>query len=216
MRPILLTRGRELNAPDQARFAAAGYPTIELPLTGIRILRENLVNAPQLTSSEWLLFTSQAPVKATLAQFKPAQSPKIAVIGPKTAAAVAAAGYQVSFVGQESKVALVRDFQQQFPQAGRIFYPKSQLADDYIETHLANVTSVIAYENYLPPASLAQLPQLLQQPLAGIYLTSPSAWQRIKPFVTTQPLLAIGPTTQQAIAAAGFSSQLVTEFLATS
>ncbi|MGM0125792.1 hypothetical protein IGI37_003193 [Enterococcus sp. AZ194] len=211
---LLLTRGAELNQADQQFFErfyqiriVSLAEIIQLPLSE-KALRE-------LEDSEWLFFTSQAPVLSVLKHAN--KQSKIAVIGKKTAAKVQEAGFSVAFISPiETKEAMVVSWQQKYPQPTTLFYAKSQLADTYVEQQLNKKDTVyaqITYENCLPKEAKQALKDVTQDSgIQAVYLTSPSAWRRFYSIyegeISDLQLLAIGPTTQRAIKEDGFHAML--------
>lgn len=196
-----------MNQADQIYFEKLGYQTQIIPLTTIKILSFTEKIKSQIASADWLFFTSQAAVQAVLEWAD--KKVKIAVIGKKTAEVVKSSGFEVSYVSPiETKVAFIRDWQNKYPQAGAIFYPKSQLADDYLETALKKkyqVTSFVAYQNCVLAKNQAELRQALaRQSFQGVYLTSPSAWRRFyqvyRDFLAVPlTVIVIGETTKKII-----------------
>ncbi|GFH41731.1 hypothetical protein Hs30E_02820 [Lactococcus hodotermopsidis] len=153
-------------------FAKRGFELISVPL--IEILPISF-DEPEC---EWVLLTSQSPLEF-LSSFFLADK-KIAVIGKETAAAVTEKlNRKVDFI---SSVATKVDFVQSFSNAkpvGAIFYPKSNLADNYIEKHLPNLISASVYENHLPENARETLKiQLFDAQVKALYFSSPSTFQR--------------------------------------
>ncbi|MGK0552245.1 uroporphyrinogen-III synthase [Enterococcus faecalis] len=212
----MLTRALEFNQEDQIYFQHLGYQTLTIPLTAIHYRQFSAVTRCQLQVSEWLFFTSQTPVDLVLPLL--ATTCKIAVIGEKTAACVRSYGIEPTFISPfPNKKAMIAAFKKQYPQPTTIFYPKSQLADCFVENQLEvthQVTAVIAYENRYPPASSALLAEALSQNLlTAAYFASPSAWHRFARVYQSNPqpltFFAIGATTQAAIQAAGYSATII-------
>lgn len=217
---ILLTRQKGLNEADALRFTQAGYEVLVCPLLTLRFLSIPKDVQKSLTQADWALFTSQTPVPQIVPLLS--EQTKIAVIGEKTAKAVCKLNREVDFISpQETKRAFLATFKEVYPQAGRVFYPKSQLADDYIETQLqttAKVTSQVTYLNLPAKDGLKCCSKLLQEKaIDGVYLTSPSAAKRFLAVAeetgTTNQLLyfAIGATTQAYLAKRGIASRLISE-----
>lgn len=216
---VLLTRGAGLNEEDGRFFDQRGFHSVTVPLTAIEPLAFSEETKTAIRHAQWLIFTSQAPVAAVLQQAAPGV--KVAVIGAKTAAAVSAAGFAVDLVSpRETKKALVEELKARLPQGAKVVYPKSQLADAYLEVHLAEqlqVYSFTAYRNVFPKSSRAQIMRLLnEQQVTAVYLTSPSAWRRFRKIweqartVAKDELLliAIGETTLAAIRLDGYDGTL--------
>lgn len=217
---ILLTRQKGLNETDALSFTKAGYEVLFCPLLTLRFLSIPKDVQKRLTQADWVLFTSQTPVPQIVPLLR--KQTKIAVIGEKTAEAVCKLNREVDFISpQETKRAFLATFKDAYPQAGRVFYPKSQLADDYIETQLqtiAKVTSQVTYLNLPAKDGLKRCSHLLQEKaIDGVYVTSPSAAKRFLAVAeetgTTNPILyfAIGATTQAYLAKRGIASRLISE-----
>lgn len=222
---VLLTRGKGLNQEDRGFFEGAGFRTVNVSLTGIEPVTFSKEMVAAIRHAQWLVFTSQAPVAPVLQQA--ASGVKIAVIGEKTGAAVAAAGFTVDLISpQETKQALVEELKRRLPLGTQVVYPKSQLADTSLEENLAEqlrVTSFTAYRNILPENSQKRILELLtKKRLTAVYLTSPSAWRRFREIYETLPtasdeklqLIAIGKTTLAAIQKDGYQALLKQAWLA--
>lgn len=217
---ILLTRPLAMNAEDQVRFCAEGYGQFyEIPLCEIKQLPISEAIKRKINAAEWLFFTSQAPVKSVLAVIEKGHHPLIAVIGKKTGERVQSCGFEVTFVSpQETKKQFVSTWQERFPSGTSIFYPKSQLADDYIEERLGienDVTGSVLYQNVFPDERKGELAKLLNLgELSAVYFASPSAWNRFLSVYTKtekKPLIfyAIGETTVKAINESGYEARLL-------
>ena len=216
---ILLTRPLAMNAADQIRFRAQGFGRLyEIPLCEIKQLPITETIKNKINAAEWLFFTSQAPVASVLAVIEKGRRPLIAVIGKKTGEVVRSCGFEVAFVSpQETKKQFVSAWQEKFPTGTSIFYPKSQLADDYIEELLGSendVTGSVLYHNVFLEERKAELTELLKMDeLSAVYFASPSAWKRFlsvynKTEKKTLVFFAIGDTTKKAINDSGYEAVL--------
>ena len=216
---ILLTRPLAMNGADQIRFRAQGFGRFyEIPLCEIKQLPITETIKNKINAAEWLFFTSQAPVASVLAVIEKGRRPLIAVIGKKTGEVVRSCGFEVAFVSpQETKKQFVSAWQEKFPTGTSIFYPKSQLADDYIEELLGSendVTGSVLYHNVFLEERKAELTELLKMDeLSAVYLASPSAWKRFlsvynKTEKKTLVFFAIGDTTKKAINDSGYEAVL--------
>lgn len=215
---ILLTRQAGLNEADAQTFSQAGFATVACPLLTLKYLPLEKETKKNIEVANWLLFTSQAPVAQILPLIS--NSCNIATIGKKTAQVVEKLGRQVAFISpKETKKDFVAAFAKANPDPGNIFYPKSQLANDYIETQLgkvAHVTSATTYLNLPDESGLEQCKKLLQdQAVAGVYLTSPSSAKRFLSLGETLAsdflYFAIGLTTKNYLAQKGIESQLISD-----
>ncbi|MFZ2369795.1 MAG: uroporphyrinogen-III synthase [Trichococcus flocculiformis] len=216
---ILLTRPLAMNGADQIRFRAQGFGRFyEIPLCEIKQLPITETIKKKINAAEWLFFTSQAPVASVLAVIEKGRRPLIAVIGKKTGEVVRSCGFEVAFVSpQETKKQFVSAWQEKFPTGTSIFYPKSQLADDYIEELLGSendVTGSVLYHNVFLEERKAELTELLKMDeLSAVYFASPSAWKRFlsvynKTEKKTLVFFAIGDTTKKAINDSGYEAVL--------
>ena len=208
-----------MNAADQIRFRAQGFGRLyEIPLCEIKQLPITETIKNKINAAEWLFFTSQAPVASVLAVIEKGRRPLIAVIGKKTGEVVRSCGFEVAFVSpQETKKQFVSAWQEKFPTGTSIFYPKSQLADDYIEELLGSendVTGSVLYHNVFLEERKAELTELLKMgELSAVYFASPSAWKRFlsvynKTEKKTLVFFAIGDTTKKAINDSGYEAVL--------
>ena len=208
-----------MNGADQIRFRAQGFGRFyEIPLCEIKQLPITETIKNKINAAEWLFFTSQAPVASVLAVIEKGRRPLIAVIGKKTGEVVRSCGFEVAFVSpQETKKQFVSAWQEKFPTGTSIFYPKSQLADDYIEELLGSendVTGSVLYHNVFLEERKAELTELLKMgELSAVYFASPSAWKRFlsvynKTEKKTLVFFAIGDTTKKAINDSGYEAVL--------
>ena len=103
-----------MNAADQIRFRAQGFGRFyEIPLCEIKQLPITEAIRRKINASEWLFFTSQAPVASVLAVIEKGRRPLIAVIGKKTGEMVRSCGFEVAFVSpQETKKQFVSAWQE--------------------------------------------------------------------------------------------------------
>lgn len=201
-----MTRGKGLNHADCTFFENLGYQTLVAPLSVIKLLPLSVEAINELEKSQWVFFTSQAPVKSILSAAP--KDIKIAAIGKKTASEVKKYGYNTDFVSPiETKMAMLTSWKKLYPERTSIFYPKSQLADKFLENFLKtdNVYSYVAYENDFTQEDQNFLKKLLMEhSISAVYLTSPSAWQRfyrVNSDFEDLEFIVIGETTKEAILA---------------
>jgi uroporphyrinogen-III synthase len=176
-------------------------------------------------SFDWILFTSVNVVQAVekrgdqIAQgIRTAMKlPHAAAVGPVTADAAEAAGFSVEYVAAEhSGAGLARELGEEL-RGRRVFLPRSDRANPDLPGALrrcgALVTEVVAYRN-LPPsdADREKLQETLKDGVDGILFYSPSAVQnfvelagreRLETLQGRVLMVAIGPTTANALIAAG-------------
>jgi uroporphyrinogen-III synthase len=143
--------------------------------------------------------------------------PRAAAVGPVTADAGEAAGFSVEYVAADhSGAGLARELGEEL-RGRRVFLPRSDRANPDLPAVLlrcrALVTEVVAYRN-LPPsdADRKQLDKSLRDGVDGILFYSPSAVQNFLELIGRERLdslqgrvlmVAIGPTTANALIAAG-------------
>ncbi len=178
-----------------------------------------------IASFDWILFTSVNAVQAVerrreqIAQgTKTAMKlPRTAAVGPVTADAAEAAGFPVEYVAADhSGAGLARELGEEL-RARKVFLPRSDRAIPDLPAALrrcgALVTEVVAYRN-LPPSNTdrEKLNESLRDGVDGVLFYSPSAVQNFLELVGRERLeglqgrvlmVAIGPTTANALIAAG-------------
>ena len=209
---ILLTRKN--SAADEKFFADRNFVSQILPLSVLILRTLTAQDILDLNQSHWVIFTSQTPVKMILSLLtKPI---KIACIGEHTASRIRQCGYEPDFVSSKAnKEEFVAEWKSLYSEEVQIFYPMSDLAEPIVATN-AVIKNVVCYENRANLSATSALEKLLSAGnLDAVYLTSPSAWARFysvyKNFDFPLKLIAIGKTTQAAIAANGFVAILKDE-----
>jgi uroporphyrinogen-III synthase len=178
-----------------------------------------------IESFDWILFTSLNAVHAVekraeqIAQGIKAvmKLPRAAAVGPVTADAAEAAGFSVEYVAAEhSGGGLARELGEEL-RGRKVLLPRSDRANPDLPAALlrygAHVTEVVAYRN-LPPSitDREKLDGNLKDGVDGILFYSPSAVQNFLELIGPERLemlqgrvlmVAIGPTTANALIAAG-------------
>jgi len=178
-----------------------------------------------IESFDWILFTSTNAVLAVERRGEElgreltgiAKLPLAAAVGPATSAAAEAAGFSVEFVAAEhSGAGLAREFGDEL-RGQKVLLPRSDRANPELPVALrrcgAIVTEVVTYRNLPPsPADGHKLNDSLTGGVDGILFYSPSAVQNFLEMVGRERLgtlqgravmVAIGPTTANALSAAG-------------
>lgn len=215
---LLLTRQIDWNTSDRKLFEQLGYEIAEeVPLIEIWYLPWAKEDKQHLRDTEWLFFTSHTPITNTLAFVE--TSKKIAVIGERSAKEVRNNGFEPTFISSSpNKKTMLKEWQAQYPNADQIFYPKSDLADQWVEDTLAakDIYSFVSYRNVCPEVSTKKLAKLLEKAaFDAVYLTSPSAWQRFlqvyQEYDHPLELIAIGTTTLNEIEKNGYKGRLLAE-----
>jgi uroporphyrinogen-III synthase len=207
---VLVPRPQTRTSGLAAALSLAGATVLAAPL--IRTvppadptpLRSALDRLPDF---DWVCFTSAAAV-AAVAGLRPDVPCRIAAVGAGTAAAVARAGWRVDLVpdGAGSARALGEVFP---PGPGSVLLPLSALAADTLADALAakgwTVTRVDAYDTEIVPPAPDVAAALADGLFDAVVCTSGSTVAALDG-VTIAPataLVAIGPSTAAALAAAG-------------
>ncbi len=195
---VLLTRDEGLAAEVRARGARVRVCEVVRPVP--------LPAAIDPSGYDWIVFTSRRAVGYWDFPFGP--GPRIACVGPGTAAAVEARGGVVSLVPAEHHArALARALAAGGGMAGaRILFPCSQIARRDLEEILgeagARVTRLPLYR--LEPAE--ELPPGITEGVDVMVFLAPSAvdaFARLGGDLAAAPVLAIGETTARALADRG-------------
>jgi uroporphyrinogen III methyltransferase/synthase len=174
---------------------------------------------------DWVLFTSVNAVQAVERRGNELQSgpggarklPRAAAVGPVTADAAEAAGFSVEYVAADHIGAgLARELGEELRNK-KVFLPRSDRANPELPAALrrcgALVTEVVAYRN-LPPSATdrEKLHEMFRNRVDSILFYSPSAVEnflellgreRLGPLQGRVLMVAIGPTTANALSAAG-------------
>lgn len=152
------------------------------------------------------------------------QRPLIAAVGPATARALAAQGSRVDYVAREhTGEALARELKNSL--AGQsVLLPRSDQGNEAVSQQLrdlgAHVTEIVAYRTMMPEATNSEVAARVRRAdVDAIVFASPSAVQNFARFVGNVELaskiakrvrlVAIGPTTAQALHAAELSPSMV-------
>ena len=188
------------------------YDALDAALTGIETF-------------DWVLFTSVNAVQAVERRGnelnrgldRAVKLPRAAAVGPVTADAAEAAGFSVEHVAADhSGAGLARELGEEL-RSKKVFLPRSDRANPELPAALrrcgALVTEVVAYRN-LPPSTTdrEKLHETLRNGVDSILFYSPSAVQNFLELLGRERLdtlqgrvlmVAIGPTTANALSAAG-------------
>jgi uroporphyrinogen-III synthase len=174
---------------------------------------------------DWVLFTSVNAVQTVERRRNELNGglkgavklPRAAAVGPVTADAAEAAGFSVEYVAVDhSGAGLARELGEELRNKN-VFLPRSDRANPELPAALrrcgALVTEVVAYRN-LPPSTTdrEKLHDSIKGGVDGILFYSPSAVQNFLELLGRERLdtlqgralmVAIGPTTANALSAAG-------------
>lgn len=183
---VLIPRGK-----DQARSYSelvkgfGGIPA-EIPLIAFRPVAETeeiLVYINQLSTYDWIIFTSNIAVETFLSFINLSKQngfPRIAAIGKKTEKSLLNAGLHADFVPREYVAeSFVEEFLPVITAGMKILLPKGNLARSYISAAFSEngafVDEVIIYETYFPEESGQLIKERLRTDKLDILtFTSPS------------------------------------------
>ena len=205
---IILTRQRERNSAWAARLAAAGHDVMELPL--IRYEALTMGGKLDLSSYDWILFTSPQGVRAFGQSGLDAGGTRIATLGSGTAAALEEFGWKDDLGLQcADGAAFAQAFLAKVSGPGRVLLPGPNRRLEEPRASLEAGGFVVGelplYET--TPIRPGELPQVDFAPGDIVFFCSPSsvlafisAWQERPRCVT------IGKTTARAAKAAGFET----------
>ena len=177
---------------------------------------------------DWICFSSPRAVEAVISRVRtPPAGVKVAAVGPSTAGALAQGAWPVHRVPEEaSGSGLVQSFRQAGDASGaRVLFPASAIARDVVPRGLeelgAQVHQVTAYRTVYPPLDVEACREAVDGgEVAVVTFTSPSAMKGLMeglgPALFTRlarwaPAAAIGSTTAQALAEAGWAEIHVAE-----
>ena len=213
---VVITRAREQASELAVKLLAEGAIPIELPLIE---LHEPADWGPvddaisRIESFDWILFTSANAVRLLATRMPAGVSnirARICCIGPKTASAATAAGWQVTLVPAAYVAESVADAFENEPLLGRqIFLPRAAVARDLVPQALrqrgATVEIVEVYRNAVPvdaPRMAAEVFGNLQAKPDWIALTSSSTVTNLLAVVNREKfagirIASIGPATSE-------------------
>ncbi len=228
---IVVTRASEQAGDLTERLEAAGaqvilFPTVSFaPPDDFKPL-DAAIRA--LSTFDWLIFTSRNCVhffcnrcrELEPSPFpKSADTPRIAVVGPATAAAAHESGLRVDHLASRTHGAALAEDLAAGMRGLRVLLPRSDRARNDLPAALlqagALVTQVIAYRTLLPKIDESPaLARLRAGEVDAVILASPSALHNLVELGLLDArhrqcekiaLVAIGPTTAAAIRDAGFA-----------
>jgi uroporphyrinogen-III synthase len=186
---VIVTRPRDQARPLVERLAALGAEVVECPLIEIERTSDAPIDA---TSYDWVVVTS--PNGAREIARRGHNLPRVAAVGPITAAALRALGIEPAFVPSDhSQEGLLREFPQP---AGRVLFAAAEgarraaidgLGADFVPLYR---TRMLAPE--LPDGDL-------------IVLASGSAARAYAAIGGRLPVVSIGPETSRTARAAGLT-----------
>jgi uroporphyrinogen-III synthase len=225
---VLVTRAAAQSGELCEELSARGARVKLLPLVSFPPPENYDALDAALTGMEtfdWVLFTSANAVQAVERRGnelnrgpnRAVKLPRAAAVGPVTADAAEAAGFSVEYVAADhSGAGLARELGEELRNKN-VFLPRSDRANPELAAALrrcgALVTEVVAYRN-LPPSMMdrQKLSESLGDGVDSILFYSPSAVQNFLELLGRERLgtlqgrvlmVAIGPTTANALSAAG-------------
>lgn len=156
-------------------------------------------------AADWWFFYSSRAVHFSAAAL-PTPPPRLAALGPGTAAALAARGLKSDFVGEGSPAAVAIAFRAQC-RGQEVFFPRARQSRKTVQRAIqdtATVLDAVCYDN----VAVAQPEPIV----ADIYIfTSPlnvAAYLDHQPLAPGARVLAIGPSTGAALAERGVAYAL--------
>jgi len=220
---IAITRAEGADGPLAARLAARGARAVSWcalassPPADAGPLERALA---RLAGFDWVVFTSARAVAAVVARVAaPAAGPRVAAVGPGTAAELTAAGWRVDRVGDgPGAEALLAAFRAAGDAAlARVLFPAGDLARPALEQGLAalgaRVERVEAYRTVAAPLDEAACRADVDAGrVAAVTFASPSALAAFAAALGREAaaellgriaVVSIGPTTSAALAAFG-------------
>lgn len=224
---VLVTRAREQSSGVCRALEAHGARPLVVPMVRFALPEDT---GPmdralhRLHQFDWWLLTSQNAVlfaaqraRALGIELRRASGPvRIAALGAATAAAADANGLAVHYTAQTASGESLANELAGKVAGKRVLLLRSDLADDRLPARLgaqgAKLTEAVAYST-LPAPEAAALLTLEWKSLSAAIFFSPSAvryflqafgMERAHAVCDAMPLVAMGPTTEEAIREAGF------------
>lgn len=211
----MLTRAADQAGPWRAALQAAGARVVEVPCIAIAPGDPAEMREALGLPTEWGVLTSPNGARAVAAALGTAEPPwrRLAVVGPGTAAAAAAAGWRVDLQPRQADGAGLADLLVQAGYHGSaVLVARGDLAHDDLPARLrkagALVHEVVAYRTVADPALSGRLAAALAEgPPDWVVLASGSAFMHLHAAwpggLVRVKLAAIGPRTADVVRAAG-------------
>nr|WP_242664904.1 uroporphyrinogen-III synthase [Geobacillus zalihae] len=181
---VLVTRGKEQAASFSAKLRAVGAVPVEIPLIAIRPAAPEEIASmvERLGEYRWLVFTSANAVRFFFPHVSlPRPLPEMAVVGRKTAAALAEHGLSPALVPDDYTAERLADLlMPRVKQGDRVLFVKGNLARPTLPEALRNagaaVDELTVYETEPDENGRERLLSLLRRrELDAVTLMSPSA-----------------------------------------
>lgn len=181
---VVLTRARHQTGALMTAFEAAGARVELLPLLEVLPPADPgpLEAALQkLGSFDWLVLSSANAVGACGAHHD-GPWPRVAVVGPATAAALRRHGVEPDLEARQSDANGLADALAERVRGQRVLLPQADDARPELERRLraagAQVVAVVAYSKHLPAEAFAQAERLFaREPIGWVVFTSPRTVQ---------------------------------------
>ena len=202
---IICTYPKKENDELAEQLAAHGATVISMPL--IETLPLPFQLKEEITSYDWLVFTSKNAVKP-FAEKYPTIKNKVAALGEKTAEKLIQYHYQLVFTGSgKSATHFGNEFKNVLLQNEKVLIILGNLAPDTLEDLLeekAIVDRVNVYQTQgVQEVDQSVLQQIKDDNYDGLIVTSPSAYSELKKHLadstSSLKIFSIGPTTTAAI-----------------
>ena len=222
---LLVTRATEKAASLTDQLEALGAEVEELPAIELAPVKQNGVfrrAIHEIPTADWVFFTSPEGIGWFTNMLKPYRKDvrwlsgcHIGAIGPKTAAAVEAAGLHVDFVPKQfSQEGILEDFPTRVLEGKRAFIFSAEESRDVLEQGLRRrgmaVTKLSIYRTMIPEALRKGIEGMFRESFDLMTATSASCVDHLvealraagkDTLIPTLRFASIGPVTSQAVRA---------------
>jgi uroporphyrinogen-III synthase len=214
---IVLTGTEETIRNIATRLSPQQAGVLEFPTIAVKTL-DNATNQTilqEVNQYDWLAFTSKQGVRSFFEMWGKNDLPpqvKLAVIGAKTREVLLEYGVEPDFVSHgKDKNDMLEEWQESIRPNEKILLVVSALADDSLRMRLAEIAEVIrmdVYTSHPPNATHGEIhARLVAEKYDMVVFTSPSSVKHYQEMIGHLPageqVLAIGPTTSNALREAG-------------
>ena len=201
---VLLTHSEGRLEGLKRALTAQGFEVTHRPLIQTELLMEAEVKgAAELLHSDWLLFTSRTAVRAWTMLGLPLTGnvPKLGVVGEATAEEIARSGGTVALTAEPASAqGLLTIFQAHVSPPARVGLPCGEQALPTLQAGLIesgfSVSKTCLYRTVAQPLPAASADLIV--------LASPSAVAALPETLTHARLVALGPSTHQAVRERGW------------
>ena len=205
MPTIFITRELDPDSPIHHWAAAHGVTTVARSLLRFTALP---FRAPK-RADVWFFYSSRAVEHSIAAVEDVAKLPRLAALGPGTAATLEAHGFPAHFIGSGDPVDVSRQFTESIP-PGVVFFPRARQSRKSVQRMLPDAYTIIdavCYDNVAVPDA--------RPVVADVYVfTSPlnvEAYVGRHDIRATAHVIAIGPSTGKALTERGLTFQTCQE-----